>query len=78
MKGYPNYGLKPGDIVKIKNGHDCRVEPSKIKVVDEYPTFILLQFIFRHENCTNSYLKCVNKGMIISGDVVMTKEGGAL
>ncbi len=79
MKDYPNYGLKPGDKVKVTKGHGCNAEPNKVVVVREYPTYILLKFFFEHWDRTDSYLKCMNKGMLISGDVVMTTvAGGAI
>lgn len=77
INGFPNYGLEPGERVKILKGSGCQsAEPDYVEVVQEYPTYIVFEFFYKHWLCDEvmSYRKCLNKAMLISGNASFQRE----
>lgn len=76
LTGFPEYGLCPGDNVIILKGDMCQIaKPAQVKVVKEYPAFIVFEFFYPHwTGVINSYRKCLNKAAIAIGEAVFQKE----
>ena len=77
--GFKDYGLYPGDRIKIESGSGCICrEPDWVDVIDELPDVILCKYYFRHWNGrTDSYKHCLNKAGISSGEIKFRKIGEA-
>lgn len=76
LYGFPNYGLRKGDRVTVLKGSGCQVgEPDWVEVVEEFPTYIVLEYFFTHwMGYVTSYKHCINKALLISGDASVQLE----
>lgn len=71
LTGFKNYELQPGDRLKFFKGLGIWThhEPDYVEVVDENPLFIVCDYIYGE----NHYKRCVNKALIVSGDISFQK-----
>jgi hypothetical protein len=79
MNGFKDYGLKPGDRIKMlcgdntwsKQGHPWQDHrPDYIEVIEETPLWILTRFVYPND----SYRLCLNKVHVLTGEYAFTKE----
>ena len=76
ISGFKNFGLKPGDHITFSHGIGTwtRHEPDYIEVVEEYPTFIVCEYVYIDwTGHKQSYKRCINKALVVSGDIVFRK-----
>ena len=75
LTNFPYYGLVLGDKIEILKGNDCAHKRSDhVEVVQEFPLFILVKYVYKsNDGHIKSYRRCLNKALIVSGDISFHK-----
>lgn len=77
LVGFKNYGLMPGDRIKITKGSGIitHYEPDYVEVIEEMPQMILVKYVYKHwQGFLTNYKRCLNKVFLATGDIVFQKE----